>query len=138
MEPLKESLIRKTLVTLGIPPNDISEYRSLKLLDLLIRLAEEADQAGLQVSSEGRELYGRLQTASNPSNALKLLFKLNDLRQMDVHRTSSENGHFSNALREFRLDPASFAAGWGTALDVIYDQISETLESVTSTLNRTQ
>ena len=48
VEPLKESLIRKTLVELGIPPDDIKEYRSLKLLDLLVRLAEEADQAGLQ------------------------------------------------------------------------------------------
>lgn len=137
VESLKEGIIRRTLVALGIPPNDIREYRSLKLLDLLIRLAEEADQAGLQLSSDGSELYGRLQTASNPSNPLKLLFKLNDLRQMDTHAISSNNGRFSSALRAFSLNPASFAAGWGTALDEIYDRISETLESITSTLNRT-
>ena len=138
VESLKEGIIRKTLVALCIPPNDIGEYRSLKLLDLLIRLAEEADQAGLQLSSDGLELYGRLHPASNPSSPLKLLFKLNDLRQMDTHQTSSDNGRFSSALRAFSLNPTSFAAGWGTALDVIYDRISETLESVTATINRTQ
>lgn len=135
VEPLKESLVRKTLVALGIPTDDIIEYRSLKLLDLLIRLAEEADQAGLQLSSDSSELYRRLQTASN---SLKLLFKLNNLRQMDTHAISSNNGRFSSALRAFSLNQASFAAGWGSALDEIYDRISETLESITSTLNRTQ
>lgn len=66
------------------------------------------------------------------------LSALNDLRQLADHRIGAGDRQrkLTSGLRSFGLDPASYAAGWGTALDTVYDRIGEALEQAAEGLSR--
>ena len=69
---------------------------------------------------------------------MEKLFALNDLRQLADHRTrTGRREKLNNALRIFGLNPAEYAAGWGLALDAVYDGVVETLEVASNTLIQT-
>lgn len=132
-EGLGEAWLRRLLVALGIPPDDIKSYRSLKLLDLLIRLADLAERSGLCLD-DGPELLARLPGAPVTS-PLASLFALTSLRQLADHRMdTSTQRKLDEALKTFDLDPAAYVGGWGAALDVVYDSIGATLETAAATL----
>ena len=138
IEALNESRLRSLLVTIGVPEADLKETRSVRLLDQIIQLARLSNQSGLSFVLEGTTLYGRLKELQDNGSPrlVPSLFVLNDLRQLDAHRAgSSEKQKFESALRAFALDAASFGAGWGLALDVVYDRIAEALETAAKTLS---
>lgn len=132
-EGLSEANLRALLEALKVPPEHTVGFRSFKLLHYLIRLADLATRTGLPISS-GTELQNRLkeEAAASP---LARLFALNELRQLADHRTeTSWQQRFEKALETFGLNPAAYAAGWGLALDAVYDGIAETLEMVATPL----
>ena len=132
-EGLSEANLRRLLEALKVLPKQIEGFRSLKLLDYLIRLAGLATRTGLQISS-GTQLQDRLkdEAAASP---LGRLFALYELRLLADHRTgTSRQKRFDEALDTFGLTPAAYGAGWGLALDAVYDRVAETLETAASTL----
>ena len=136
VERLKEGSLRNLLIALGVPKADISEYRTLKLLDLLVRMAAKATETGLELASQGDEVYRRLKTGDGePDQPIRALFAINDLRQLAGHRADDDYEDKRNsALKRLGVDPASCKSGYGTALDDIYDQAAQTIEDATTTL----
>lgn len=132
-EGLREASLRRLLTALGIPPDDVKDFRSLKLLAHLVQLVHLAKRTGLPLS-RGKELHDRLKE-EEAGNPIERLFALNDFRQLADHRAQTgRQGRFDDALRVFGLNPAAYAVGWGLALDAVYDGIAETLEMVATTL----
>lgn len=134
-EGLSEASLRQLLTALGIPPDDIQDFRSLRLLAHLIQLADLASRAGLPLAN-GEEIHDRLkeETVGNP---MERLFALNELRQLADHRAhTSRNERLADALKVFDLNRGAYAAGWGLALDAVYDGIADALEAASSVLAR--
>lgn len=135
VEGLSEKWMRRTLLAVGVPSDDIKELRSLKLLDHLARLAELANQSGLLLREDGAILHGRLADEPVPS-LLAPLFALTALRQLADHRAvAGERAKWGDALKPFGLDASSYtSSGWGMASDAVYDRVADTLEAVAATL----
>ncbi|MEO7666583.1 MAG: hypothetical protein ABIU97_06065 [Dehalococcoidia bacterium] len=133
-EGLSESTLRQLLTALEVPPADIEGFRSLKLLAHLIRLADVAHQTGISLSN-GKAVNDRLNETT--TNRVERLFALNDLRQLADHdKKPNRLERLDKDLRAFGLNRASYVAGWGLALDSVYDGIAETLEIAANSLSR--
>lgn len=135
-EGLVEARLRGLLIKLDVPSDDIKGFRSLNLLDHVVRLAELAVRSGHRLHGNGPVLHARLTNGSVVSPIARLL-ALHALRQLNDHRAErSEQRKFRDALKTFGLDPAAYVDGWGTALDAVYDGVGQTLEAAAATLTR--
>ena len=131
-EGLSERRLRSLLEGLGVAPDSIAALGSIKLLGCLTGLAERSVDRGLALNSQS--LHDSV-TQPISSSALDRLVALNELRQLSDHRAGSDaETKLTDALDAFGLDPASFAGGWGLALDALYDGVADTLEMVAATL----
>ena len=124
VEGFQEKVLRKVLIDLGLDESEIKEFRSLKLLCRLVELGLLAQDAGLKLITDRAEVIRRFESPADPSPCLHL-FALNDLRQLDVHRQgSSFEARLTSGLGVFDIDPASTAAGYGEAIDALYDRLT--------------
>lgn len=63
------------------------------------------------------------------------LFSLNQLRQKAAHRTGAGFAAFLAAdLKTFGIDQTKQVAGWGTAVDAMYDGLIDDLVSLSKLL----
>ncbi|MCH7662937.1 MAG: hypothetical protein IH859_03595 [Chloroflexi bacterium] len=131
-ENIKESYLRRILVSIGVPENEIKKFRSLRLLKLLIQYLIVAFETGLNFFSDGKEISKRIST-NPPDTPTAVFFALNDLRTAQSHKGGpKKNKKVMAALLELGIDEASLADGWGKALDRTYDEITASLEDLTS------
>lgn len=149
-----EKALRRLLEAVGVPAEDIKTdknepWKSIQLLDHLVRLCEEANRSGLRLGDSGSELHNRVREESAPSLAATTrsdatlrpsarLFALKKLRNLHEHRPKPNwQTDFENALRYFGVNPVAQASHWGTALDAVYDGVGESLEATAVILART-
>jgi hypothetical protein len=119
IEALGERVLRRMVNAMGAQP-EANKFRGLKLLDRLVCLAAIADETGLPLAAARDEIFERFRESNTvPSQPLKRLFALSDLRQEEGHRKDGKS--IRSALERCGLDPAATASGWGTTLDGIYD-----------------
>lgn len=134
VEGLAERQLRRLLFALDFPATDLKDFRSLKLLDHLLRLAELANHTGLRLTEDRAELRARLSDQPGDSPIARL-FALASLRQLSDHRSrASQPRKFDQALEAFGLDGAAYVGGWSTALDAVYDGLGETLDTAAALL----
>ena len=58
-----------------------------------------------------------------------------DLRQLQGHKAGNSRAKkMNNFFAAFEIHHSFVAAGWGGALDLLYDEIGEALERITSVL----
>jgi hypothetical protein len=138
VEGLAERHLRKLLLALGGSGEDLKPLGSLKLLDQVLCLAQLANRSGLQLCEDGTVLLARLAEGPEPTSIARL-FALHQLRQLADHRAgSSASSRLDSALKEFGLQSSAFSAGWGTALDEVYDGLGQTLETCSALLRKAQ
>jgi hypothetical protein len=136
IEGLSQSKLRKLLTEMHVDGKAIKGFGSLKLLEVLIHLAIISRQSGLGLS-DCDELERRRQesVAALPSGKFletpaAVLFALYDLRVSASHRSKS----ISDLMGRIGIDLPSTMAGWGKALDHLYDAIGVALEEITELL----
>jgi hypothetical protein len=127
IEGLSQNNLRLTLRKLGVPAGEIEKLGSLKLLDLLVRMAQVARQAGLELGLQGKEVWDRLKDGSTPAEPIGHLFALYDLRTLGGHRSSNRRGELEAHLKHFGIAPGDAAAGYGKVLDHVYDTLASEL-----------
>jgi hypothetical protein len=133
VESLAESRLRELLTGVGVPADNIKGLRSLKLLDRLVQLAIVSARTGLSLTEEP-QLSERAKEDASPTPIQRLL-ALNELRILASHRSeSSSQSRIDDALKEFGLTRAEHVAGWGLALDAVYDGVAEALEAAAKEL----
>lgn len=93
-----------------------------------------AEYSGLDLVKNCEEIANRynddkedIDKSPNPTN---ILFRINDLRQIDSHRGND----IKSILRKMGKNPDSFNSGYGLFLDEIYDSIGEALEEISNKL----
>ncbi len=135
VEALAQRHLRRIVTTIGEQPDKMDGFGALKLLDRIVCLAQVANESGLLLWKAGDELTRRLASdGTDRGRPLDRLFALNDLRQAGAHRKGEI---VESALARFGVDITTTAAGWGTALDAVYDGLIEELESINATLGET-
>lgn len=132
-EGLGERPLRRLANGLGVPSATTNELRSLKLLDLVIRLAQVSIETGMPLTAD--ELFARLGDDGAPPT-LSHLFALNDLRQLGAHDAADRGQRVLDGLARFDVRPDAVAGGFGLALDRVYDLVIEDLRAASRTLRQ--
>jgi hypothetical protein len=133
VEGLSESSLRKMLLTIGVPTEAIADFRTLKLLDCLIRMAQVASATGLALSKDGKRIWDRLdKEETNPPRPVAHLFALYDIRLIKAHKTENAHKKLMEELKRFGVTAGQEAAGYGKILDGIYDALYAQLNEATS------
>lgn len=133
-EGLREKLLRELLSALGVDAASLKDLRSLRLLTRLVELARLAQDAGLDLAADSTAVIARFTAPTDPSPC-RNLFALNDVRQLDAHRSSSSFSQRLNAgLITFGVDPASTTPGYGRAIDAMYDALAAELSACADAL----
>jgi len=140
-ENLQEKALRSMMKKLNIPDEvkngeKSDKKKSLKMLDDILDYISISHISGLNLFSDSDEINNRLKNGSQ--NIVTELFALNDLRQLDSHKSEkSFNDKFSLALDKFGLDANLFASGnYNEACIVVYDKIYITLKRACDLLNQ--
>jgi hypothetical protein len=139
IEGLSQNNLRLSLRKLSVPAREIEKLGSLKLLDLLVRMAQVARQAGLELALQGKEVWDRLNARSTPVEPIGHLFALYDLRTLGGHRSSNRRSELEAHLKRFGIVPGDAAAGYGKILDRVYDtlatELRQTGEKITAAIS---
>jgi len=129
-ENLQPAPLRQILLHLGLKKEDTVGFAGLRLLATTCQLAALATEAGLDLISDCRQISA----SWDPERILAELrpaFALNSLRTTDAHKFSTSTPmKILNALEGFGVDETQCRAGWGLALDQVYDQTIASLESI--------
>jgi hypothetical protein len=134
MEGLKPGPLRSLLRTLGVSKSDVDQHKSLKLSAFLCQLATIAHEQHWCLVTDSALILAQWDK-NNLLDYYKPLFALNVLRQADAHTSSSlEPKNQSAQLATFGIDPDNYKAGWGLALDLVYDTMAESLRLATDLL----
>ena len=134
MEGLKPGPLRSLLRTLGVSKSDVDQHKSLKLSAFLCQLATIAHEQHWCLVTDSALILAQWDK-NNLLDYYKPLFALNVLRQADAHTSSSlEPKNQSAQLATFGIDPDNYKAGWGLALDLVYDTMAESFRLATDLL----
>jgi len=129
VERFSERHLRALLVKLGIPREDVKDYGSLKLLNLICHIAKTSAATGLQWPSEANALIERTLENDIRAPLIPHLVQINRLRQLDAHREGAgADQELAEALEVFGVDIATTAGGFGMALDRVYDCLADELD----------
>ena len=107
-EGLSEGHLRRVLEAIGVPTDATKDLRTLKLLDLIVRLAQLSLSTGLVISKDGTQLWGRLIEGNTaPKQPLAHLFALYDAKQLvKAHKVGHPQKRLQDLLERFGI------AGW--------------------------
>lgn len=134
-EGLKERSLRKLLQKIGMKDEQIKSLRSFKLFATFMQLCSIALESGLDLVRQHEEIVERW----NPEirlEELKFLFALADLRNAAAHSSSEEK--VQAALEVYGIDAGSMTIGWGTAVDQVYDKLTENLVKISEMLQNSR
>jgi hypothetical protein len=130
VEGLGERSLRTTLHSIGVPPNELKEWGTMKLLDCIVRLCQMAHATGLSFDSEGAEIWTRLsKDGTEPDQPIPRLFALYDMRILKAHRSDTVT-KLAACLSRFGISISEAGGGYGLVLDRIYDALFAELESI--------
>lgn len=121
--PVKPS--KRLLIRAGCSDLELSDLRSLRLLQAIMTLAQELD-------ARGDDWTGFVCVAENVDwrarNAtLGAIFQLNDLRNAEAHENFED---VRQSLEAMGFDTALLNGGYGSALDHVFDSCAEALEAL--------
>lgn len=121
-ENLKEKSLRQILYKMGFAKKDISNYKSIKLLDLILKCLYVSHESGLH-PSENEEIIKRIIDFKDIS-FVKELFALNDIRQIDAHKTEGKS-KLNIALTNLSIHPNSIVNNYSVACESVYERLDK-------------
>lgn len=107
---------------------------TLKLLGTLCQLATIAQETGHRWPDESEQVVAQWKP-DRRLDVMRRLYALNQLRQKAAHRTGQDfAGTLISDLGAFAIEPAAYAAGWGTAVDALHDTLIADLNGIAALL----
>lgn len=131
LEGIREGNLRKILLAIGVPGDEIKDLRSLKLLDRIVCLAQVSDAVALTLQKDGAVVWDRLKSdGTKPEQPVGQLFALHDVRILKAHRANDRANRLQEELKRFGIKPGEEGAGYGQLLDRIYDILTSELTGI--------
>lgn len=134
LESLKEAPLRNAILQIGIDKQRVEGLRTMKLLATLCQLSKACKDAGYQWPDDAANIVPMWDKELQISS-LRRLFTVNQLRLKAAHRTGAGfAASLANDLKVFGIVPAAQAAGWGRAVDSVYDGLIEDFTAIATLL----
>jgi hypothetical protein len=138
IEGLLERSLRKLVLASGVPSVEISSFKTIKLLDLLVKLAAEAKASGLTIK-DGKALWQRLlERKAQGDSPVSRFVALHELRVIGGHKVDQPHERLWKALAYFGVTREKSAAGFGEILDDVYGSFLEQLCEITHVIGTTR
>jgi hypothetical protein len=134
-ENLKEKTFRKIVDSLDFPVPETKTYRSAKLLELIFAYLKVVNESGLNAIEDKAIIVERV-LETKKFNTLTPLFALNNIRQIDAHKTNGSKSKLNMALVEFGIEPNSISNNYAKACEQTYDNLSEMFININASLTR--
>ncbi|MFZ5520673.1 MAG: hypothetical protein ACOZD0_05655 [Pseudomonadota bacterium] len=133
-ESIQEAPLRNMVAQLGIEREKLRNFKSMKLLAAVCQLATACRDAGHRWPRDAEYVVeGWNHETKIP--ALQRLFAINQLRIKAAHRTGAG---FAESLTKdlvvFGIEQTAQAAGWGRAVDTLYDGLIEDFKVIAALL----
>jgi hypothetical protein len=130
LENLKPAPLRNLVLSLAIPKDRLKDVGSLKLLAYLCQLAAISADQGYSLP-EDADVAVHHWNPDAKIDALNSIFALNVLRVCAAHAPGAEQDRkIADAPAVFGIDMASTQAGWGHAIDQLYDGLTADLNKL--------
>lgn len=135
LENLRPAPLRQILLRLGVSKEAIAEFGGVKLLATICQLATVSKENGFALVSDNAQVSA-MWDANRTILELRALFAVNALRTAEAHKVSkSTPAKISEALEVLGIDQTECRAGWGKALDRVYDQMAMSLQEINKLLS---
>lgn len=133
-EGFQQAPLRNMVRKLGITPKALPSAGSIKLLGTLCQLAKIARDTGYSWPNDGEHFLAEW-NAETRLPVMRRLFALNQLRQLAAHRSGQGFAIIlATHLEAFGIAPAAQLAGWGSAVDIMYDSLTKDLADISELL----
>lgn len=134
VERLQQRALRRLATTIGVPSKKIEDLQTLGLLGVLAVIGDLAHESGLTISDASAQLASRWNRELRDP-AVKVLFAGRALRDLASHATEkSAQVRIDQNLRDVGIDPDAHKAGWGAAVDQLYEGTTAALASIAQLL----
>jgi hypothetical protein len=134
-ESVQPAPLRNMLLKLGIDRKAMNQFGSVKLLGTLCQLATIAKDGGHRWPEDSLHFVDQWEKDVRLP-ALRRLFAVNQLRQKAAHRAGNDfAASFAADLQAFDIVPAAQAAGWGQAVDAVYDGLVADFNAIAALLS---
>lgn len=133
-ENLQEKPLRKIVDYLGFTTKETQGYRSLKLLDCIIKYLIVANESGLDPVNQRGIIIQRVNELRG-SKFLSDFFILNDIRQIDAHNITDSKSRLKSALARFEIHPNAVSNNYADTCFLIYDRLNQMLSNLNSLLS---
>lgn len=134
VESMKQKELKKIVDSLGFRKEDTKDFRSLKLLELILKYFCVAADTGLSPNTDRATIVERAKEIEE-FTLLSPLFALNDIRQVGVHQTREAKTKLQNALVWFSIHPNEISGNYADACFQIYDVLIDMFSKVNSLLS---
>ncbi len=121
--------LKRLIIAAGVPAGAIENFRSLKLLQILQNVLERLDRDQEDAHAFPRE--NEPEGWAEKNRSLAPLFVLNDLRVAEAHTLDRND---LPKLEALGFDRAALRAGYGTALDFVFDSAIESFSRLNALL----
>jgi len=132
-ENIKEKSVRRIVDQLGFSLLDTEKLRGLKLLELILKYLYTAQESGLSLVNHKEEIRERTKTLKTFS-ILSLLFALNEIRQLDAHKSGSPKEKLYGALETLGIHPNSISNNYADACYQVYDRLIDMFSDINAFL----
>lgn len=123
-ENLKEKSLRKIVDHLGFAKAETKDYRSLKLLQLIVKYLNVASESGLSLIDHKETIVERVKELKD-FEPMSEFFALNALRQLDAHKSGNSKSKFQDALKTLEIEPNSISNNYANACYQVYDSLND-------------
>lgn len=123
-ENLQEKPLRKIVNMLEFPVSITKEFRSIKLLELIIAYLKISDESGLHPVDNKETLVERVLEIKK-FNALVELSAVNSIRQLDAHKANDSKTRLHKALHDLGIHPNAISNNYADACWHLYDSIED-------------
>lgn len=121
-ENLQEKPLRKIVNMLEFPISITKEFRSIKLLELIIVYLKISAESGLHPVDNKETLVERVLEIKK-FNALVELSAVNSIRQLDAHKTNDSKTRLHKALTDLGIQPNAISNNYADAIWQVYNSI---------------
>lgn len=123
-ENLKEKPLRRIVNLLDFPVSETENFRSIKLLELILSYLKIADESGLHPLHNKEILVERVLENKN-FNVLAELSAVNSIRQLDAHKSRDSKLKLNTALKNLNIEPNSISNNYAKACEQVYNSLNE-------------
>jgi hypothetical protein len=135
LESIHQAPLRNMVLKLGTDKKQVAEFKSMKLLATLCQLATICRGSGHRWPEDASHIVGGWNKDLRIP-FLRRLFAVNQLRQKASHRTGADfAASLAADLDAFGIEPMAQAAGWGRAVDAMYDGLIEDFNAIATLLS---